>query len=204
MPRFNASARLTKAHAVVLLHGLLKNEVESRGKEMLVTPELLSITNRVADWLLGKGKRWLLFMGNVGDGKTTMLNAVQKFIITMDIQKPYREGHYSSWWTMYNATAKDLVTDYVKDPALITQYNNVDILGLDDMGAEPAETMVYGNPVYPIADILMTRYKKDVQTIITTNLKANEIRPRYGDRIADRLNEMCERIVFPEQSYRTL
>ena len=204
MPRFNASARLTKTQAVELLHGLIKNEVESRGKEMLVTPELLSITNRVVDWLLGKGKRWLLFMGNVGDGKTTMLNAVQKFIISMDIQKPYREGHYSSWWAMYNATAKDLVTDYVKDPALITQYNNVDVLGLDDMGAEPAETMVYGNPVYPIADILMTRYKKDVQTIISTNLKANEIRPRYGDRIADRLNEMCERIVFPEQSYRTL
>ena len=39
-------------------------------------------------------------------------------------------------------------------------------------------------------------------TIITTNLTPKQIRKCYGDRIADRLNEMVEKIVFNNATYR--
>jgi DNA replication protein DnaC len=37
---------------------------------------------------------------------------------------------------------------------------------------------------------------------VTTNLKPAEIRERYGDRIADRLNEMMVKIIYRNDSYR--
>ena len=39
--------------------------------------------------------------------------------------------------------------------------------------------------------------------IITTNLTPQQIRGHYGDRIADRLNEMVKKIVFNNCTYRT-
>lgn len=36
----------------------------------------------------------------------------------------------------------------------------------------------------------------------TTNLTAGEIRGKYGDRLADRFNEMLEVIVFRNGTYR--
>lgn len=204
--RFNASPRMkSKDKAVALLHALIRQEIESRGRSIILSPELMEIEQKVADWLLGNGKPWLMLSGNVGDGKTTILRAIQKFVIASDIQKPKRhENEYSDWWRMLVTQAKDYTQDYCKDPASTRIYDNCDLLGVDDMGAEPAETLVYGNPVFPIADLLMNRYARDRQVVITTNLKTQEIRPRYGDRIADRLNEMCDRVVFTEQSYRGL
>jgi DNA replication protein DnaC len=40
-------------------------------------------------------------------------------------------------------------------------------------------------------------------TIITTNLTPAEIREKYGDRIADRMNEMMVKIIFNNPTYRT-
>jgi DNA replication protein DnaC len=39
-------------------------------------------------------------------------------------------------------------------------------------------------------------------TIITTNLTPSEIREKYGDRIADRMNEMMVKIIFNNDTYR--
>ena len=47
------------------------------------------------------------------------------------------------------------------------------------------------------------RYEEQLFTIITTNLTPQQIRGHYGDRIADRLNEMVKKIVFNNATYRT-
>ena len=75
-------------------------------------------------------------------------------------------------------------------------------LAIDDMGLEPAEVMDYGNILNPVVDLLSYRYDEQLFTIVTTNLKPEEIRQKYGDRIADRFNEMMERIIFYNGSYR--
>ena len=47
-----------------------------------------------------------------------------------------------------------------------------------------------------------TRYENRGFTFITTNLVPQQIRKLYGDRIADRLNEMVDKIVFDNPSFR--
>jgi DNA replication protein DnaC len=63
--------------------------------------------------------------------------------------------------------------------------------------------MDFGNVMYPIIDILTKRYDMQLFTIITTNLTPAEIREKYGDRIADRMNEMMVKIIFNNPTYRT-
>ena len=77
------------------------------------------------------------------------------------------------------------------------------MLGIDDLGTEPQEVMDFGNVVTPVIDLLTKRYDEQLFTIITTNLTPKQIRKHYGDRIADRLNEMVEKIVFNNGTYRT-
>ena len=83
------------------------------------------------------------------------------------------------------------------------QLSQKKMLGIDDLGTEPREVMDFGNVVTPVIDLLTMRYDEQLFTIITTNLTPKQIREHYGDRIADRLNEMGERIVFKNSSYRT-
>lgn len=92
----------------------------------------------------------------------------------------------------------------VKPIAYLCKNNNeayrnlfkVDMLVIDDLGIEPVEIMDYGNVCTPIIDLLTKRYEKQFFAFITTNLTPQQIREHYGDRIADRLNEMVRKIVF--------
>ena len=67
---------------------------------------------------------------------------------------------------------------------------------------EPTEVVEYGNVLNPIIDLIEYRYLRQLFTLVTTNLTAEQIRKKYGNRIADRFNEMLEVIVFKNQSYR--
>ena len=56
------------------------------------------------------------------------------------------------------------------------------LLILDDLGTEKK---VYGEEIIP--QILYLRYARGQYTAITTNLNFEQLRARYGERIADRL-----------------
>lgn len=90
-----------------------------------------------------------------------------------------------------------------------TDYNRflyltqTDLLGIDDLGTEPAEVQDYGNIMYPIKELLTMRYDAQLFTVFTTNLEPKDIRQRYDNRIADRLNEMMVKIVYNNKTYRT-
>lgn len=83
------------------------------------------------------------------------------------------------------------------------RLSRTEMLAIDDLGTEPTEVMDYGNISYPLIDLLTQRYELQLFTIITTNLTGQAIREKYGDRIADRLNEMMERVGFDNPSYRS-
>lgn len=71
-------------------------------------------------------------------------------------------------------------------------YND---LIIDDLGTEQAEVVTYGTRRDIMRDIIMDRYEQFANhgriTHFTTNLEPEDIRSRYGDRIASRLTDMC-------------
>ena len=86
--------------------------------------------------------------------------------------------------------------------AIILRLCDHEMLGIDDMGTEPLEVQEFGNMHRPLTDLLTRRYENRGFTFITTNLVPQQIRKLYGDRIADRLNEMVDKIVFDNPSFR--
>lgn len=76
----------------------------------------------------------------------------------------------------------------------------------DDLGTESAETVIYGNRVNVMSEIIQIRYNafqnKGLKTHYTTNLAPDEIEKRYGTRISDRLNESCTNYFFEWDSFR--
>ena len=47
------------------------------------------------------------------------------------------------------------------------------------------------------------RYERMLPTIVTTNLSGKAIREKYGDRLADRFNEMMQVVTMPDINFRS-
>ena len=191
--QMNTEARfklhMTQEQAYTLLKCCYRAEVESRNRNWVCDEQTERVLNDVAEWLTdGNGKFGLMFCGNVGNGKTTMLNAIVRAVRYM------REG-----LRIEDATT---IAQVIKDPVEFGTIRAVKHLGIDDMGVEPLEVLDYGNVIYPMVELINYRYSRQLLTIITTNLTPKQIREKYGDRIADRFNEMMHRVIFTNETYR--
>lgn len=79
---------------------------------------------------------------------------------------------------------------------------NSGVLFLDDVGEEARTANHMGNQILPVTELLLERYNRRAVTIITANIGDETLAERYGPRIADRLNEIADKIAFMGQSYR--
>jgi hypothetical protein len=77
-------------------------------------------------------------------------------------------------------------------------------LGIEDLGCEPAEILRWGNPLYPIREVITTRYEQRLPMVVSTNLDSEQIREHLGLRIASRMNEMAFYIHFENQDFRRM
>ena len=75
----------------------------------------------------------------------------------------------------------------LSEKAVIDKYSWVDVLIVDDLGAEKTSDWVL-QTLYTIMD---RRYREELRTIITSNLSIEEIRDKLDDRIASRIVGMC-------------
>lgn len=87
---------------------------------------------------------------------------------------------------------------------LLQQFDHHDFY-LDDLGSEVGGPVnLFGTIVDPIYELLMLRYRirDQFKTYITTNHTMDQIQERYGNRIWDRLHEMCNIIILDGKSRR--
>lgn len=185
---------------VDLLMTAVQAEVSYRHGTLQKTQELNEVISEAAKWLTGNvesHKCGLLLCGRCGNGKTTLMRAIESVIDVFDLKSEYGKFLY-----VKRCTAKDIVLSAKTSHEAFIEVCRTPLLGVDDLGNEPAEVMDYGNVLSPITDLIETRYELQLPTIVTTNLTPKEIRNRYGNRIADRFREMMHRVVFESDTYR--
>lgn len=151
----------------------------------------------VAKWMRTHTKMGLILRGNVGVGKTTIARAISA-VYAICNGRGYR---------IHDAV--ELTRIARENEAAFREICNYKMICIDDLGTEPAVVKNYGNDINPIIEILTHRHARRLFTIITTNLAVNaegedEIYLRYGKRIGDRLDQLCNTIKFDgnQKSYR--
>lgn len=181
------------------LRGAFEAQVELRGGAVQYDEMTAKNLRKVAETLAGDNHKFgLLLAGTCGNGKTTTMRAVQSIVQLLNNTYYNRCGERIGNRLL---EAKEIAQLSGK-PEQLTAYQTIPLLFLDDLGREPTEVMQYGNVTSPITELLEYRYNQRLTTIVTTNLEPSEVREKYGDRIADRFNEMFVVVSYTGASYR--
>ena len=185
--------------ARVYLLAAYQAEVERRHRVFKRNEHFDEQLNLIANYLTGGSKKFgLMFCGLCGNGKTAWAKALQLLVSGLNLKNPINNLYYV--FPLWNA--KDLA---MRSKGNYNDWRNVmryQLMIVDDLGTEPREVMEFGNVYTPLIDLITTRYEEQLYTIFTTNLTPAQLEEKYGKRIVDRLNEMVEKVVFENESYR--
>jgi DNA replication protein DnaC len=139
--------------------------------------------------------RGLWLEGDVGTGKTTLAMLVSK--------KAIEAGHSVAIYSLpkllsrirrtYDGDAGEL--SYLE---FIRRLTSVDLLHIDDLGAEKSSDWVL-EQLYAIVD---ERYGTNQSIVVTTNLEFPQLEEQIGERTVSRLAEMCEKLPLHGADHR--
>lgn len=183
--RFPVKLPDSQEQMVALLLGTYGSVVEDRDMDFSMDDATVSKVEKVVKWMYESRKRGLLLCGTLGNGKTTMLRTISRLFgvraVFMEAQGVY---------------------DYYRQNQCLPPVPPGDILLIDDLGVEPATYNDFGEIRYPLAELLMQRYRNNSLTLIATNYTFDQLGETYGDRLQDRMREMYAMITYREPSYR--
>lgn len=146
------------------------------------------IENLDANLQTGHG---LMLIGPVGTMKTTMAVAVLRELI----EREPNQGYFIPMVSLLDQLNEERDS---RSHILEDRIRHTRLLVLDDLGAEYDHAWVAAK----IDSIITERYNRMKSTIVTSNLRRDEIRDRYQMRIFDRLKSTNRLITFAGKSLR--
>ena len=146
-------------------------------------------------------RKGLLIFGNIGTGKTTMMQ-----LFSVNTRQSYAIYSCRRIADLYTDQGNEIIqrASSIIPSVYATQYFGQQSLALclDDLGTESTASH-FRNQKNVIAEILQNRYEAQhlrCMTHVTTNLTAEEIRKLYGERVYDRMREMLNIIAYPAEA----
>lgn len=138
----------------------------------------------LVDWLTDNRGKWLLICGNCGVGKT---------VFTVDFIK-----------VLSRFTGKDV--SFINSDNIAHHFERVyqksDVISIDDVGKE--EPMgEYGRLFNPVEKLIYWAYNSGTCLIMSTNLRPDQLKEKYGERVYDRIKGTAKIITIEGESFRT-
>jgi DNA replication protein DnaC len=129
----------------------------------------------------------MLLLGPTGVGKTHQAYGALRLLAVSGVMAD---------WTV--ATAADMYAEMrprhgVDSEQVYRRYRDARLLLVDDLGAGRAPTEFTEEINFRLVN---HRYERHLPTLFTTNVLPTELKARVGDRVASRLNEMCQRVTI--------
>lgn len=215
-PAFKLQLPYTYSQVLTMLVTACRAEVNFRGRQFRLTDNFRHRLSEIAGWLTDNGShRGLYICGNVGNGKSTIICALQRLVQYLNGAVCQSLSASSPRRGFAVVSAKDLVKlakiasqKSASDSDEAARYDylrNCEVLAIDDLGKEPRESMYYGDFVTAAIDIVEHRYNRLLCTLVTSNLAPDEIAEYYDERTADRFRETMRVINFGnEPSFRRM
>ena len=133
-------------------------------------------------------EKGILLSGPVGCGKTSLMKLLRHIV---PLQRPYEVIPCRNVTFAFNHLGFKTVEE----------YGNTKFFCFDDLGVEPVGRF-YGKDLNVMGEVLLSRYelylstKRKIKTHATTNLNAEELEERYGNRVRSRMRELFNLIAF--------
>lgn len=177
---------------------LERNNFENMSREYYVGDELVRFDNAVMTCKnyinnFNSDFRNLLFIGEVGAGKTFLASCVAKELIDKGASVIFFSAtqlFQSISNILYN---KETLSDFMN-----TLYT-VDLLIIDDLGTEMTNDFVRSY----LLSIISERALRRKSMIYTSNKTLDDIRDKYSDRVFSRMYDECEIIQLECKDIRT-
>ncbi len=137
-------------------------------------------------------EKGILLSGPVGCGKTSLMKLLRHFV---PFQRPYEMIPCRNVSFSFNHLGFKTIED----------YGNTKFFCFDDLGVEPTGRF-YGKDLNVMGEVILSRYdlflqtKHKIKTHATTNLNAEELEERYGNRVRSRMRELFNLIAFDERA----
>jgi len=129
---------------------------------------------KVRKFMVG-GDSFLVLAGNPGCGKTVAAAVAAK--------EATKEGLRVVFVRALDANRIGL---FGEDLKTINSWASAGLLIVDDLGTEVPNAVWLQN----LGDLVDRRYERQAKTILTTNLKIDQLKQLYGVRVMDRLKEL--------------
>lgn len=131
--------------------------------------------------------RNLLFYGNTGLGKTFLSNCIANELI-----KSCHSVIYLTAIELFDTYSQSTFNKDSDNSEVVQEITDCDLLIIDDLGTELANSFTNSRLFYCINDRLL----KDKSTIISTNLTLDKLYEQYSDRIFSRIMHSYKAIKF--------
>ena len=132
----------------------------------------------------------ILLSGPVGCGKTSLMKLLRHIV---PHHKPYEVIPARNITFAFNNTGYKT----------IQEYGNSSFYCFDDLGVETTGRH-FGKDCNVMGEILLSRYdlflQRKIRTHATTNLNAQELEERYGNRVRSRMRQLFNLIAFDQMS----
>lgn len=168
-----------------------KFKIHQEDREMLYKLCLYFIRDKARCEQMGIDvDKGLLLSGPVGCGKTSLMKLLKHIV---PHQRPYEVIPCRNIVFGFNHIGYKTIED----------YGNSQFFCFDDLGVEPVGRH-FGQDCNVMGEILLSRHELFIndrrKTHATTNLNAQEIEERYGNRVRSRMREMFNLVGFHHDS----
>ncbi len=121
----------------------------------------------------------LVFMGEVGTGKTFLLECIAQELLKKEFYVVYVTA-----FNLSNTLLKSLAVSPFESETILSPLLECDLLIIDDLGTEPMFRNLSATNLFTI---LNEREINGLSTLISTNLDFDAIENRYGNRLFSRI-----------------
>ncbi len=168
---------LKKEISNILLKESGFEKLENFADSTVTAGDIAPVYHLMQKWCASDFKKNLIYLaGPTGVGKTYLIRCMANALIERGLMVKIATAY------QINQDFKDFNKSF--DDELLKKYTDIEVLFIDDLGAEPQ----YRNVTVEFFYLLINERKtKKLPTIITSNLDMGDLRDRYNERIYSRI-----------------